>query len=223
MKKLKWFTLVEILIVIVIIGILIAALLPRMSAVQWRARDVARKNDLSQIQSTLIWSYNDRWHYPELDGAAKKWVSLEEIQQDLFVAGMDTLATDPVKSNKFRFWADMNTETTEWNYWYILLKKNGIANAWFAVIAKPEVEWWANWVMCDADAEDPYAGNPTKFNWSLYNYDVKYTKPCTDFVFNNGGGCFIEATEDQYDQHKIAWWAKCHYNDINQLRYIVLY
>jgi prepilin-type N-terminal cleavage/methylation domain-containing protein len=66
MKKntIKAFTLVEMLIVIVIIGILIASLMPRMQTAQGRARDVARKNDLSQIQTAIITSQSDRGAWP---------------------------------------------------------------------------------------------------------------------------------------------------------------
>ena len=62
MKKntIKAFTLVEMLIVIVIIGILIAALMPRMQSAQGRARDVARKNALSQIQTAIVTSQQDK-------------------------------------------------------------------------------------------------------------------------------------------------------------------
>ena len=69
MKKfnLKAFTLVEMLIVIVIIGILIAALLPRMQAAQGRARDVARKTALSQIQSAIVTHQGDHGSWPGCD------------------------------------------------------------------------------------------------------------------------------------------------------------
>ncbi|MDR0369417.1 MAG: prepilin-type N-terminal cleavage/methylation domain-containing protein [Candidatus Peribacteria bacterium] len=52
--KAKAFTLVEMLIVIVIIGILISALLPRLQGAQGMARDTARQTALSQIGSAII-------------------------------------------------------------------------------------------------------------------------------------------------------------------------
>ncbi|MEI7477052.1 MAG: prepilin-type N-terminal cleavage/methylation domain-containing protein [bacterium] len=51
--KQKSFTLIEMLIVVVIIGILAAALIPRLQPVQARARDTKRKADLHQIGTAL--------------------------------------------------------------------------------------------------------------------------------------------------------------------------
>ena len=50
-KKLKAFTLIEMLIVIVIIGILAAALIPKLNSARGRANDTARKADVSQIMA----------------------------------------------------------------------------------------------------------------------------------------------------------------------------
>ena len=60
----KAFTLIEMLIVIVIIGILAAALVPRLQAVQNRARDTKRKADLSQVFTALMIYYEDNSSFP---------------------------------------------------------------------------------------------------------------------------------------------------------------
>ena len=58
------FTLIEMLIVIVIIGILAAALVPRLQSIQSRARDTKRKTDLKQIYTAAEIYYTDAGDYP---------------------------------------------------------------------------------------------------------------------------------------------------------------
>ena len=109
MKKntIKAFTLVEMLIVIVIIGILIASLMPRMQTAQGRARDVARKNDLSQIQTAIITSQSDRGAWPGMNknngtstsDDAKEGMAISGVAQQLLDAGMSEIPSDPNGSN----------------------------------------------------------------------------------------------------------------------------
>ena len=60
----KGFTIVELLIVIVVIGILAALVLNTFSGVQARARDTERQTDNNSIATQLEVYYNDNGHYP---------------------------------------------------------------------------------------------------------------------------------------------------------------
>jgi len=53
------------LIVIVIIGILASALIPRLSSARGRANDTARKADLQQIAASLVAYQIDHGQFPD--------------------------------------------------------------------------------------------------------------------------------------------------------------
>ncbi len=64
----KGFTIVELLIVIVVIGILAALVLNTFSGVQKRARDTQRQTDVNAIATQLEVYYNDNGTYPLATG-----------------------------------------------------------------------------------------------------------------------------------------------------------
>jgi prepilin-type N-terminal cleavage/methylation domain-containing protein len=61
----RGFTLIELMIVIVILGILMATILPRLSGAQARARDTGRLADLTAISQALELYFDDFGSYPE--------------------------------------------------------------------------------------------------------------------------------------------------------------
>ncbi|MDQ3065073.1 MAG: prepilin-type N-terminal cleavage/methylation domain-containing protein [bacterium] len=60
----KGFTIIELLVVIVIIGILVALALPNLFAAQKRGRDADRKNELKNLQQKLETHFGDNDAYP---------------------------------------------------------------------------------------------------------------------------------------------------------------
>lgn len=59
-----WFTLMEMLIVIVIIGILAAAILPKITGHLARTRDLQRHMDLNALSTAIIQYKSDKWTLP---------------------------------------------------------------------------------------------------------------------------------------------------------------
>ena len=69
-KQESGFTIVELLIVIVVIGILAALVLNTFQGVQARARDTERQTDINALHTQYEVYYNDEGHYPTYAVAA---------------------------------------------------------------------------------------------------------------------------------------------------------
>ena len=215
-SNLKAFTLVEMLIVIVIIGILIAALLPRMSAAQGRARDVARKTALSQIQSAIVTYQGDMWKWPRScdvnPNSENTATSLKSIEKELINAGMTDLPSDPLAWNNVNNLWGLNDSSASWNYIYMVSKRNWTNNAWFILMAKSEVAWWSNWVVCSGAAEKAWSVTTWDSGWYIWKgADLKDVHPCPS----------VEETWECKNPNDGV--EKCTVKDSWELRYIVLY
>jgi prepilin-type N-terminal cleavage/methylation domain-containing protein len=86
-KQDKGFTIIELLIVIVVIGILAALVLNAFGNIQERARDTERKTDINSIHTQLELYYADSTSYP--NGTTK--AALSTAMPDL----NDEALTDP--------------------------------------------------------------------------------------------------------------------------------
>lgn len=64
-KNQSGFTIIELLIVIVVIGLLAGLVLTTFAGVQERARDTERRTDINAIKTHLEVYYNDNGHYPD--------------------------------------------------------------------------------------------------------------------------------------------------------------
>lgn len=106
-KTLKWFTLIEMLIVIVIIGILAAVLIPKIGWARERAEDVAVKANVRTISTYLMWKSMDNALPEALD-----WTNTEMPNVATEDRGDYTYAKD---GHKFIVCGDLQWEDWNWN------------------------------------------------------------------------------------------------------------
>lgn len=192
----KGFTLVEMLIVVVIIGILSAALLPRLQGAQSAARDSARRSDLSQLWSAILSYYNNRGEYPWLDKDSAEYttwgtgmIPANLIKEKLMeVVELSSLPTDPNRSNYISFdeapegsvFKDQD-EIGSGQYGYIRMMKNTIRDGWYLLMARTETEWWSNFL------------STIKVDKDLKNFGIctafEYDEDATPSESASGGVC----------------------------------
>ena len=167
-----------------------------------RARDVARKTALSQLQTAIITSQWDKWIWPGMDKGANEWITTSAIENELKEAWMYSAPMDPnIYNINYWLWNNYIDNSALWEYLYLVAKRNWTQNGWFLLMAKTEVEWWSNWIVCK---------DWTWLNkWYIDNEtDIAKIQLCTNVTQWNS--CGINE-------------GNCTYTSEDELRYIVLY
>ena len=130
----KAFTLVEMLIVIVIIGILAAALIPRLLSVQSRARDTKRKADLSQIGSAVAIYRTDNNTSPATSG------NVDTVLKPLISGYVTAVPQDPTHGSTTTLTTEVATATATSGYVYIGITRNGLGYGGSVLAAQTETD-----------------------------------------------------------------------------------
>ena len=128
------------LIVIVIIGILTAAIIPRLNSARGRANDVARKADLNQVATALITYQLDKGYFPWAETIAWTWVTIDKISSELIEWGMTSIPRD--QQNQTFSWLENIPVKFSLLFIYTIYKK-GIPTM-ICLMAKMESPWQAN-------------------------------------------------------------------------------
>lgn len=133
-KSSKGFTIVELLIVIVVIGILAALVLNSFRGVQERARDTERRTDTNSIATQLEVYYTDKGGYPIFTGEVNtdSWISSNLKGADLNAWRAPNFSTNTM----------VNSATpTKDEYGYVPLQDDGTTACTAEPCAKFKLYW----------------------------------------------------------------------------------
>lgn len=164
------------LIVVVIIGILAAALIPRLQTVQARARDTKRKADVTQIGSALAVYGSDNGNFVGLSWVETTTWGTTGLRTYL-VQNANYLTEMPNDLNPSAWFLGQvgatsggiaNRVVIGGLYWFTTLTRNAITSAAVIVVARTETDGsLSNWVTASGENIQPSTGAGTPHSGAI--------------------------------------------------------
>jgi general secretion pathway protein G len=157
--KNKGFTLIELMIVVVILGVLMSTVLPKLTGAQARARDTGRIADLGNISAALTTYYDDNGQFPGVDATTECLIETGGSGQDIsiYLEGSKVPKDPQINANTY-----LCNGTNKGRYWYAPMTKDGIAKNSFVLCADMETFQKANTDVTDGSvnvAQQAATGN----------------------------------------------------------------
>lgn len=181
------------LIVVVIIGILAAALLPRMMGAQDAARDTSRMTALRDIGIAMSSFQAQKGFWPQQ--STKSNGHTIDLAMELVTGGyLKEIPMDPVRNNSFTGFVNGSGNS----YQYQIITRNGVASWAVVLAAKAQTDGTANWL---------YTG--TLGMGIIATTEASTLKPCATMTAGSGTPVLNQ-------------WGNCTYTDKSQLRYILV-
>jgi prepilin-type N-terminal cleavage/methylation domain-containing protein len=221
----KWFTLIEMIIVVVVIWILASFLIPRFAWAEDKAADAARKSHIRTIATALISYKTDQRRLPQ-------WPArVSTLAVELEKWWLTSIPTDPNGSEAFIGMGIMGLSWTvgyqTGDYAYTSIYKNGVKNWWFVVMAKSQTPVWSNFVVCRTWALVWATSGAATTWWMEVSTGTRFNHIilCDSLQFSGDSDSTI--TPEIYRQCRRAsttsWGWVCIYTDPEQLRYVIKY
>lgn len=200
-KRKSWFTLIEMLIVIVILGILSAAILPKLTGYLQQTRDLKRYTDIENLGNALMlytahhWSFPLRKHIWGIKDYNRYFGSASDIE-GLVPDYLNSIPQDPQKKNMIKihkrpaqaqksnnreynvsFWRGKNwgggSVLQPWEYLYQTLTSSlwNICYDSIALVSHMETSQYANYII-NPQLKD---FTNTSYPWSFWHDTWHYS------------------------------------------------